>query len=109
MSLQVRTTTVSVQLLRGTLASNDARCPSQKRNLARRFIVLLDELYNARVALVCQAAAPPEELFAATADDDQAVFDPEQLEQLQFESAAEGALRHTPLAGMSSDATYGSR
>lgn len=63
----------------------------QRRNLARRFIVLLDELYNANTRLVCSADAPPEDLFAATADDEQPVFDAEQLEQLQFEAAAEGA------------------
>lgn len=63
----------------------------QKRNLARRFIVLIDELYNAKVSFICTAAAAPEKLFTATAEDDQPVFDPEQLEQLQFESAAEGA------------------
>lgn len=61
----------------------------QNRNLARRFILLLDELYNARTRFFCTAASSPNELFAGTADD-QAVFDMDQLEQLQFESAAEG-------------------
>lgn len=61
----------------------------QNRNLARRFILLLDELYNARSRFFCTAASSPAELFAGTADD-QAVFDITELEQLQFESAIEG-------------------
>jgi hypothetical protein len=52
--------------------------------------VLLDELYNAGTYLYCTAAGAPELLFAGTAEDDRPVFDVEQLEQLQFESAAEG-------------------
>ena len=61
----------------------------QSRNLARRFILLLDELYNARTRFFCTAACPPGDLFAGTSDD-QPVVDLDQLEQLQFESAAEG-------------------
>ena len=65
----------------------------QKRNLARRFITLLDELYNKRTRFVCTAAAPPEHLFAGTLDD-QPIID---LEQLQFESAVEGQLHSAAL------------
>ena len=36
----------------------------QTRHQARRFITLIDELYNHRTRLVCLADAPPDELFA---------------------------------------------
>jgi predicted ATPase len=63
------------------------RMPAGSADLARRFITLLDELYNARCALVLAAAAPPEELFSSDGDDAPLV----DLEALQFESEAEGA------------------
>jgi len=58
--------------------------------------VLLDELYNAGTHFHCTAAGAPDLLFAGTAEDDRPVFDVEQLEQLQFESAAEGKPPPTP-------------
>lgn len=54
------------------------------RDQARRFIVLVDELYNARRRLVCTAAAEPDALFAGEGE---AIID---LEGLQFETAVEG-------------------
>ena len=39
---------------------------------------------------MCSAEGRPEELFATSRDGDAALYDAEQLEQLQFESAAEG-------------------
>ena len=58
------------------------------RDLARRFITLVDEAYNHRTALVVRAAAPPAALFAGIEGDDTPLVD---LEQLQFEGDVEGA------------------
>jgi predicted ATPase len=73
------------------------RMPAGSADLARRFITLLDELYNARCALVLAAEAAPEELFCSDGDEAPLV----ELEALQFESAAEGARsrRDVTLAG----------
>lgn len=59
----------------------------QVRDQARRFITLVDELYNHRTRLVCSAATQPDLLFAG-AESDEPIFD---LESLQFESAVEGS------------------
>lgn len=63
------------------------RLSSSAADAARRFITLVDELYNARCVLAHTAAAPPQALFAG-AGDDVALVD---LEALQFEGEAEGA------------------
>ncbi|XP_026666106.2 putative ATPase N2B isoform X2 [Phoenix dactylifera] len=64
------------------------------RDKARRFITLLDELYNHHCRLVCLAAASIDDLFQGT--DEGALFD---LESFQFETETEGGkLRRDVLA-----------
>lgn len=83
------------------------RLSMRQRDKARRFITCVDELYNARRELVISAAASPEALFAGggggggggpgeggaggEAEDDDDAEPLVDLEQLQFETAAEGA------------------
>lgn len=60
------------------------------RDKARRFINLVDEMYNTGTRLVVQADVPIHELFAATRTEssEDPILD---LEHLQFEGAVEGA------------------
>eukprot|EP00890_Picochlorum_soloecismus_P002909 jgi/Picsp_1/3619/NSC_06456-R1_lactation elevated protein 1-like len=60
------------------------------KDKARRFITLVDEVYNARSRLVCQAAVSLDELFTASGEEasEEPLLD---FEGLQFESAAENA------------------
>eukprot|EP00884_Botryococcus_braunii_P008027 jgi/Botrbrau1/17225/Bobra.0621s0003.1 len=67
----------------------------QTKDKARRFITLIDELYNARVRLVCTAECEPDLLFAG-AHGQEPVVD---IESLQFETSVEGGrLRRDLLA-----------
>jgi hypothetical protein len=67
------------------------------RDQARRFITLVDELYNARTLLVVSAACPPDALFSAASGSEEPIID---LESLQFETAVEGgALACWPVCG----------
>ena len=60
----------------------------QNSDLARRFITLVDELYNRGGRLYCSAAVPIEELFSPEGS----AYTPEQYlemaEQFQFEAEA---------------------
>ena len=67
---------------------SSAHCYSflQLRDQARRFITLVDELYNSQCQLICSADCPPDALFAGSLGE-QPIID---LEQLQYEGAVEG-------------------
>eukprot|EP00873_Tetraselmis_striata_P002674 jgi/Tetstr1/422938/TSEL_013718.t1 len=71
----------------------------QIRDQARRFITLVDELYNHRVRLVCSAADTPDQLFLHTEGNEEAILSFMDLESLQSETATEGGgLRRDVLA-----------
>lgn len=78
-----------------TIFLSDIPAMSMKiRDKARRFITLIDELYNHHCRLVCLAASSIDDLFQGT--DEGPLFD---LESFQFEGEAEGAkLRRDVLA-----------
>eukprot|EP00891_Asterochloris_glomerata_P005639 jgi/Astpho2/5639/e_gw1.00079.215.1_t len=59
----------------------------QLRDQARRFITLVDELYNSQCQLICSADCPPDSLFAGSLGE-QPIID---LEQLQYEGAEQFA------------------
>ncbi|KAI3687728.1 hypothetical protein L1987_81430 [Smallanthus sonchifolius] len=66
----------------------------QIRDKARRFIILVDELYNYHCCLYCSAASSIDELFQGT--EEGTLFD---LESFQFETETEGSkLRRDVLA-----------
>jgi predicted ATPase len=54
--------------------------PPQVRDQARRFITLVDELYNSRARLVCSAAAAPDRLFAGAGGGEEPIVDLESLQ-----------------------------
>lgn len=45
------------------VVSGIPRLGPQNRNEAKRFVTLIDALYEHKATLVCSAAAPPEELY----------------------------------------------
>ena len=46
------------------LLANIPAIASENRDVAKRFVTLIDILYENNVKLVCNAAVPPEELYA---------------------------------------------
>ena len=63
------------------VVDNVPRMGFESRSKARRFITLVDELYNRRVRLVCSAAVPIDELFDEVSDTDRS----HAVEQMSFE------------------------
>ncbi|XP_021305223.1 putative ATPase N2B isoform X2 [Sorghum bicolor] len=79
-----------------TIFISDIPAMSMKiRDKARRFITLIDELYNHHCRLICLAASSIDDLFQGT--EEGPLFD---LESFQFETESEGTkLRRDVLAG----------
>lgn len=79
------------------MISNVPALSMQVRDQARRFITLIDELYNARCVVVLGAAVPPDMLFGGgEGQGEEPLVD---LEALMFETAVEGSrLRRNVMA-----------
>eukprot|EP00200_Dunaliella_tertiolecta_P018552 CAMPEP_0202400428 /NCGR_PEP_ID=MMETSP1128-20130828/2722_1 /ASSEMBLY_ACC=CAM_ASM_000463 /TAXON_ID=3047 /ORGANISM="Dunaliella tertiolecta, Strain CCMP1320" /LENGTH=682 /DNA_ID=CAMNT_0049003971 /DNA_START=28 /DNA_END=2073 /DNA_ORIENTATION=- len=75
----------------------------QIRDQARRFITLVDELYNNKVLLVLSSEVPPEELFSVNRTLEEPILD---LEQLQYEGAVEGSKLRTDLSSDAGVTTF---
>ena len=68
--------------------------PAAKRNEAKRFIMLIDALYDARVKLVVSAAAEPTELYRAATGTEAFEFDRTVSRLIEMRSADYIALPH---------------
>ncbi|MCW2308756.1 cell division protein ZapE [Rhodobium gokarnense] len=69
--------------------------PAAKRNEAKRFIMLVDALYDARVKLVVSAAAEPTELYRAATGTEAFEFDRTVSRLIEMRSADYIALPHS--------------
>eukprot|EP00300_Choanocystis_sp_HF-7_P016651 c19478_g1_i3.p1 GENE.c19478_g1_i3~~c19478_g1_i3.p1 ORF type:complete len:506 (+),score=101.93 c19478_g1_i3:73-1590(+) len=65
----------------------------QNRDSARRFITLVDELYNHKVTLLCTATVPCSDLFSGTSSSSDVL---DQAEQLQYE----GSMARSGVSGL---------
>ena len=50
--------------LKTVILTDIPRLPAEKRNEAKRFVTLVDALYEAKVKLICTADVPPHEIYA---------------------------------------------
>ena len=74
-----------------------------KRNEVKRFIVLIDALYDHRVKLVAAAAAPPQALYAGTEGHEAFEFDRTVSRLIEMQSTDYLALPHGSLSDTSGD------
>ena len=74
-----------------------------KKNEVKRFIVLIDALYDHRVKLVAAAAAPPQDIYAGTDGHEAFEFDRTVSRLIEMQSTDYLALPHGSLSDASGD------
>ena len=74
-----------------------------KRNEVKRFIVLIDALYDHRVKLIAAAAAPPQAIYAGTDGHEAFEFDRTVSRLIEMQSTEYLALPHGSLSDSSGD------
>ncbi len=66
------------------------------RNEAKRFIILIDALYDNHVNMLCTAAAPPNQLYTATSGTEQFEFERTASRLIEMQSHEYLAAQHRP-------------
>jgi len=78
-----------------------------ERDIAKRFILLIDSLYDQHVKLIASAAAEPDALFLGTGGREVFEFDRTVSRLIEMRSAAYLGLAHGSVASLGSGATTG--